>query len=213
MAVEAGQVTGARSIRTVDRTASVAVLDIISLAFARDPIARFWWPAAHDYLYWWPRFAAALNGRGFDHGSVDLIDGCAAAMWLPPGIETDPADMAAVDADPGPTHADPALEQSFDFDAETVSERLRTEMARFHPDEPHWYLGVIGTDPNRQGQGHAARLMEHRLAIIDQAGDLAYLEASNPGLVPFYQRFGFEQIGVIDANPVPPLFAMVRRRG
>lgn len=199
-----------RPIRTVGRSAMPAVVDIISLAFARDPVARFWWPAAHHYLYWWPRFAMALNGRGFDHASVDLIDGCAAAMWLPPGIATDPEDMAAIDADPGPVHSDPALDQTYDFDPETVSAKLRVEMARFHPDQPHWYLGMIGTDPNCQGQGHARRLMEHRLAIADAAGALAYLEASNPGLVPFYRQFGFEQVGVIDASPVPPLFAMVR---
>lgn len=202
--------TAHRPIRTVGRSASPAVIDIISLAFARDPVARFWWPAAHDYLYWWPRFAGAMNGRGFDHAGVDLIDGCAAAMWLPPGIETDPDDVAAVDADPGPTYADQKLDQTYDFDPGVVSERLRTEMARFHPDRPHWYLGVIGTDPACQGQGHARRLMEYRLAIADAAGDLAYLEASNPGLVPFYRQFGFEQVGVIDAHPVPPLFAMLR---
>lgn len=131
-------------------------------------------------------------------------------MWLPPGIESDPAEITAVDAYPGPSYSDPALSQTFDFDPGEVSARLRDEMARFHLDGPHWYLGVIGTDPHCQGQGHARRLMEHRLGIIDEAGERAYLEASQPGLVPFYQRFGFEQIGVIDASPVPPLFAMVR---
>lgn len=199
-----------RPLRQVGRDEAIAVVDMVTLAFVNDPVARFWWPAAHDYLYWWPRFVRALFGRALDCGGADLIDGAGAAMWLAPGIEADPAALAQVDALPGPAPHVPTLQPHYTFNPEAVSEKLRTEMARFHPDQPHWYLGAIGTDPNTRGKGVGRQLMEHRLAMIDDAGEIAYLEASRPELVPFYSRFGFELVGTIDASPVPPLFAMLR---
>lgn len=93
---------------------------------------------------------------------------------------------------------------------DALSEALQAAMAKYHPSEPHWYLWTLGADPSVQGQGYGAQLLEHRLAQIDARGEGAYLEASSPGLVPFYSRFGFEQIGMIEVEPVPPLVPMYR---
>ena len=98
-----------------------------------------------------------------------------------------------------------------DPEEDALSEALQAAMAEYHPSEPHWYLWTLGADPSVQGQGYGALLLEHRLAQIDERSEPAYLEASSPGLVPFYQRFGFEQIGLIDVDPIPPLTPMFRR--
>ena len=47
--------------------------------------------------------------------------------------------------------------------------------------------------------------------MADDASIPAYLEASSPGLVPFYSRYGFEQVGLIEVSPVPPLVPMYRK--
>ena len=187
-------------IVTVDEASASRVLDIITLAFDRDPVARFFFSSPEVYLHWWPRWVMAIGKNGFAAGGVEATeDYRAGAIWLPPGVETDPADIEVLDMPAG------------DPEEDALIEALQAAMAEYHPEEPHWYLWTLGADPSVQGQGYGALLLEHRLADIDQRGEPAYLEASSPGLVPFYKRFGFEQIGLIDVDPVPPLVPMFRR--
>lgn len=187
------------AIVSVDEAGAAPVLDIMTLAFARDPVTRFWWSRADDYAFWWPRWVMALGRNGFRHGTVDALEHMtAAAIWLPPGVESDPADIAAL----GMPESDP--------EEAALSAALQGEMARFHPEFPHWYLWTLGTDPAFQGRGLGAAVLTHRLSRIDELHQPAYLEASNPGLVPFYSQFGFEQVGTIAVDPVPPLIPMLR---
>jgi GNAT superfamily N-acetyltransferase len=192
-------VTGGAGIVTVGLERAQPVLNVMTLAFARDPVARFWWSDTSQYLHWWPRWVMALGRNGFIHGTVDVLAGMtSAAIWLPPGVDSDPADIAALDMPEG------------ELEEQALANALQAEMARFHPAEPHWYLWTLGTDPAFQGQRQGARLLEHRLAIADAAHEPAYLEASSPSLVPFYSQFGFEQIGTIAVDPIPPLTPMFR---
>ncbi|MGH3643246.1 MAG: GNAT family N-acetyltransferase [Mycobacterium sp.] len=70
-------------------------------------------------------------------------------------------------------------------------------MKALHPEEPHWYLAVIGSDPDVRGKGFGQVLMRSRLDRCDAEHAPAYLESSNPDNVPYYQRFGFEATGEI----------------
>lgn len=65
------------------------------------------------------------------------------------------------------------------------------------PAVPHYYLGVIGTDPNLQGRGIGTRLLE---AFCDvSAGDPlsggVYLETAQESNLRFYERAGFAETG------------------
>ncbi len=62
---------------------------------------------------------------------------------------------------------------------------------RVHPAEPHWYLGIIGADPGRQGTGAGRAVMEHVLERADAEGTPAYLESSKEQNLSYYERFGF----------------------
>lgn len=188
-----------RAILSIGIDRSASVLDIMTLGFARDPMARFWWSEASEYLHWWPRWVMAIGRGGFINSGVDALDDfSSAAIWLPPGVESDPADISALDLPEG------------DAEEEALAGALRLAMEKHHPDHPHWYLWTLATDPAREGEGGATRLMEHRLAIVDRDAMPAYLEASNPALVPFYRKFGFEQVGTIEVSPAPPLVPMYR---
>ena len=68
-------------------------------------------------------------------------------------------------------------------------------MQRVHPEEPHWYLGVIGSDPSVRGKGFGQALMRSRLDRVDAEHAPAYLESTKSDNVPYYQRFGFEVTG------------------
>jgi predicted N-acetyltransferase YhbS len=65
-------------------------------------------------------------------------------------------------------------------------------MARVHPEEPHWYLAVIGSDPSVRGKGFGQALMRSRLGRVDAEHAPAYLESSKHENIAYYQRFGFE---------------------
>ncbi|WP_272947469.1 GNAT family N-acetyltransferase [Variovorax sp. JS1663] len=68
----------------------------------------------------------------------------------------------------------------------------------------------IGVEPNAQGKGIGAALMRHALARCDQERTLAYLEASKPQNIPFYQRHGFKVIGEIQVGSAPLVTPMLR---
>jgi len=73
-----------------------------------------------------------------------------------------------------------------------------------HPEEPHWYLAVIGSDPTVRGKGFGQALMRKRLDRCDAEHAPAYLESSNPDNIPYYQRFGFEvtgELAIPDGGP------------
>jgi ribosomal protein S18 acetylase RimI-like enzyme len=58
----------------------------------------------------------------------------------------------------------------------------------------HWYVWVLGVEPERQGQGFGGQLLQ---AVLQQAKAQqvpCYLDTQNPRNVPFYQRQGFRQV-------------------
>jgi ribosomal protein S18 acetylase RimI-like enzyme len=177
-----------------------AVIDVITLAFAADPMARWATPDPVRYLAGMPMVARAFGGNGFAHGSVHIAaDAAGAAMWLPPGVEPDGDRLAALVMENSP--------ENRRADLGGVLER----MGATHPHEPHWYLPLIGVDPTRQGQGVGAALLRHALARIDAEGQPAYLESSNPRNIGLYRRHGFEPIGTIQVGGSPPIVPMLRR--
>jgi ribosomal protein S18 acetylase RimI-like enzyme len=78
------------------------------------------------------------------------------------------------------------------------SSAVMRAIERRHPQEPHWYLAVLGTDPAHQGEGVGSALVRH--VVDDQANisEPAYLETETEANVPFYERHGFEVIGQLD---------------
>ena len=91
----------------------------------------------------------------------------------------------------------------------SVGRALEDLMAQ-HPAEPHWYLGVLGTDPAHQGRGVGSALLAPILARCDATAHAAYLEASRIENVPFYQRCGFEVVGEYELRDGPKVWRMHR---
>jgi len=73
---------------------------------------------------------------------------------------------------------------------EDFARKLRRKLAPF----THWYLAVLGVDPELQGKGYASRLLKPKLARFDREKLPAYLETSIEDYVPIYQHFGFKVI-------------------
>ncbi|KRE24450.1 acetyltransferase [Bosea sp. Root483D1] len=187
------------AVRSASRDEASSVSALITLAFATDPMARWSLSDAQVYLAVMPDLIRAFGAAAYDSDSTYVSDGFGgAAMWLPPGVEPDIETLDRLIK----ANADPAILPDVDamFDA----------MARYHPEIPHWYLPLIGTDPMRQGQGIGSALMHHALARCDHDGVAAYLESSNPRNIPLYQRHGFEILGTIQIGSSPVLTPMLR---
>lgn len=92
---------------------------------------------------------------------------------------------------------------------------LHTESVMFkeHPREEHWYLHVIGTEPDWQGRGVGAALLRSRLERCDREGLPAYLESSKVTNVPLYEHFGFEVTGTLGMPAAAPPITKMWRPG
>src|SRR5215475_7195738 len=183
---------------TPDET-SQAIAAIVA-AFLTDPVARFVWPSTFDYLRAMPVVTREFAGGSFEHGTAYVsADFCGTALWLPPGVHPNGE----------------ALEKLFRETAppERLDDLLATfeKMEQSHPEEPHWYLPLIGVEPNAQGRGLGGELMQYAVARCDRDGALAYLESSNPRNISLYLRFGFEVLGEIRIGAAPLVTPMLRR--
>lgn len=57
---------------------------------------------------------------------------------------------------------------------------------------PHWYLWLVGVEPDAQGRGIGSRLIQPVLTRADKEGLPCYLETQTESNVAFYQKRGFE---------------------
>jgi GNAT superfamily N-acetyltransferase len=84
------------------------------------------------------------------------------------------------------------------------------EIERRHPVQPHYYLSVLGTEPQQQGGGIGSALLGPVLRRCDSDGVGAYLESSKESNVDFYARHGFAVTERIELPEGPPLWLMWR---
>ena len=176
------------------------VASTVVAAFITDPFARFVWPSPHEYLRAVPLFIREFSGGSFERGSAYVSgDFCGAALWLPPGVHPDGDALEKVIRDTAqPEHLDDVL-STFE------------KMDQSHPQEPHWYLTVIGVEANAQGRGLGEALMRHAVARCDEEQSLAYLESTGPRGISLYERHGFEVIGEIQVGAFPVVTPMLRK--
>ena len=88
--------------------------------------------------------------------------------------------------------------------------RLFDAVERSHPDEPHWYLGLLAVDPSRQGRGIGGALLAPMLDRCDEDLLGAYLETQKFENLAFYERFGFVVQREIRIGDSPTVWTMWR---
>jgi GNAT superfamily N-acetyltransferase len=174
-------------------------LDVLVTAFTADPVIRWLYPAATDYLTHFPAFLRAFGGNALTSRTVwRLGDFEAVAMWFPPHVEPDGGAVIA------------EITQSVHPDKHLDCFAVLKQMDAAHPTFPHWYLPWFGVDGARQGRGLGGELMRHCLRFVDRDHLPAYLESPNPRNIPFYERHGFEITAVSQAGACPPVYSMLR---
>ncbi len=194
-------------VREARRSDVPALARTLGRAFHDDPVMTWMQPDPGRRAAALPGLFAALTRHHFLAASgveVALSSGGvgAAALWDPPGHwRQSPREQlammpAAIRACRGRLR---------------VGRAVTEKMKAVHPEEPHWYLAVIGSDPAVRGGGFGAALMRSRLDRCDAEAAPAYLESSNIDNVPYYQRFGFEVTGeIVIPDGGPTLWCMWR---
>lgn len=176
-------------------------------AFFDDPVMTWMLPQPGRRAKALPTMFAAMARHHFlGDGGVEVAtaDGhiAAAALWSPPGRwkTTTWQELRMMRG----------FVRAFGMDFKR-GKQVEELMAKHHPEQPHWYLGVIGSDPTFRGGGFGHALMAARLDRVDAEYAPAYLESSNPDNVPYYQRFGFEITGEIQLPDGGPVMAQMWR--
>lgn len=142
---------------------------------------------------------ASINGLGEvwttqDHESV--------AMWLAPG----PENMSENDS----RRLD---EQAVDFLGENSGRVAAANAAvdAHHPAQPYWFLGTVGTRPDRRGIGLARAVVTPMLRRCDREGLRAVLDTSALSNVQLYSRLGFETTAEVQPGHRAPLVWVMTR--
>lgn len=179
----------------------------MSRAFYDDPVMAWVLPEAKSRSAHLERmFAAITRHHHLASGGAEVAcDGPgigAAALWDPPNRwrHSGREQLAMM----------PQFLRVFGLRSGKVRD-IQELMKREHPEEPHWYLAAIGSDPAVRGKGFGQALMRSRLDRCDAEYCPAYLESSKPGNVPYYERFGFtvtQEIALPRGGPT--LWAMWR---
>ena len=169
------------------------------LAFIRDPMMRWLYPEPEAYLNHFPAFARSFVGPAFQSGTAWLSDDLGgAALWFPSGVHPDTEAI------------EDHLFRTVDETQHPAIRDILDEMDVHHPEEPHWYLSIIGVDAAHQSKGLGGKLLRGGLARCDAEGLIAYLESSNPANFSLYERHGFGVIAEIRSGDAPPMFPMLR---
>ena len=175
-----------------------AYVTLIS-AYREDPAHRWLYPDDDSYAVNFPVLVAAVAGNAFEMSTAWRQDDYSAvALWVPPGVSPD-AELI------GTTVFETV---SVDKHPEAFGTLEQTDMARLQ--DPHWYLPFFGVESTKQGHGLGTRLLTACLHYIDLGGLPAYLLASNPRNVPFFERFGFVHTEDAQQGSAPALAVMVR---
>ncbi len=179
-----------------------AVARALARAFEDDPVMRWLFPAPATRLVHNEDFFRLRARDLLEHEEVWTTDDHAGgALWaLPDRWRTTPRALL---------RWLPAMSRDLGRRLPLALYGL-AKIEQLHPREPHMYLAVLGTDPDRQGEGLGGALMGPVLEECDRDGVPAYLESSKERNVAFYSRFGFRVTGELDLPRGPRVWTMWR---
>lgn len=199
--------SGNVTISLLDRSRQREAIKTTSRAFAPDPLFGFFARTTKQEQKILPVFLGSLLRDARRHGEVHgaFIDGTlvGSASWLPPTAM--------------PRSYSRELRVQLSCGRALIAGRNRRTGIRLlnlvddqHPNEPHWYLALLGVEPSQQGHGLGSALLKPVLERCDTDITPAYLETQKPENLPFYERFGFRVLNEVRCADSPPVWLMWR---
>jgi ribosomal protein S18 acetylase RimI-like enzyme len=181
-----------------------ALARMLARAYSEDPVAI--WACAADGLRpkMLERLYSARLRQMLAHEEVWITpELTSAAVWLPPGRrKATPRQQLAL--------ARCVLHPRLLVRAPLLAIGL-LGMERRHPGSPdHWYLSLLGTDPDAQGKGLGSAVLAPVLERCEHDGACVYLETAKERNVDFYIRRGFRVSGEYRLPRGPRMWLMWR---
>lgn len=133
-------------------------------------------------------------------------DGKAVAVWLAPGDNITPEDLASLGGYEAMGMLGEEGIKKFQLFV-AASSKMENEYAPM----PHYHLSPIAVSQEAEGKGYASALLRSRLEEFDKNGEYCYLDALNERNKSIYEHFGFKTMweGYIPGTPVKHI-AMLR---
>jgi GNAT superfamily N-acetyltransferase len=177
------------------------VVATVAAAFAKDPAFAFILGEDHERLV--AHFVTALFDLRVAARNVWVSDDLAAvAMWDAPGRRHPVgAQAASVWARYRALAGGEAFERLANYNA---------AVAAVSVPEPHWYLGVLATHPQRQREGLGTAVLAPVLDEADRLGLACCLETATAENRRFYERRGFAEARDILLPDGPPTWLLRR---
>lgn len=197
-------------IAHLDKHQERGAIASLARAFYDDPLFGYFQPDLLRQQRSLPTFmrATMLDATPFGETWAAVSNGKAKgiAAWLPPGAYPRSAARTVrvnVRSAPALLHATTRMPEAL---------RLLATVDKVHPKTEHWYLALLGVDPELQGRGVGTRLLEPVLARCDADRLPAYLETQKPENVSWYARSGFEVVEEIrlPRAKCPPIWTLLR---
>ena len=129
-------------------------------------------------------------------------------MWLPPGAYPRSLRrelMTYVRTCPTLVHTGKRIGRAF---------ALLSAVDKAHHElhEPHYYLAILGTDPQFQRTGAGTAVLAPVLERCDTEGLPAYLETQKEENIAYYARHRFELVQKIEITGCPPIWTLLRNQ-
>ena len=188
-----------------------AVIAALARAFYDDPLFGFFVP---NLLKQMKSLVAFMNSgvkdaRAFGDVWVAHANGkvASAAVWLPPGAYQRGARrdlMTYVRTLPTFVHSGKRFGRAVALLG--VVDKAHHDVAR-----PHYYLALLGTDPEFQRTGAGSAVLAPVLERCDTEGLPAYLETQKEANIAYYARHRFELVQKIELPGCPPVWTLIRQ--
>ncbi len=188
-----------------------AVIAALARAFYDDPLFGFFIPNLATQMRCLISFmnSGVKDARAFDDIWVAHTDGkvAAAAVWLPPGAYPRGARRELMTY----MRTMPTLVHSGKRIGRAVALLGAVDKAHHEIAGPHYYLGILGTDPEFQRAGAGSAVLAPVLERCDAEGLPAYLETQKEANIAYYARHRFELAQKIDIDGCPPIWTLLRQ--
>ena len=186
-------------IKKLDPSQLEAACNALMMGFSSDPFQRWLMPDPTTYYKNFKKWTVNSCKQSFlNKGVYGDRNNYGTAVWFTPEFDIDFTDVSETFKEIPKDR----IEQAFKMFEEMGESRVRDA----------WHLEYLAVDPSKQGLGLGSLILKESLKVIDELGDAAYLESSNPQNMSLYERFGFRFLKKIQIGSSPQINTMFREQ-